>query len=97
MTTAPLSLPPLPSPHDPALYDATYTEVDALIRLVEAANLVRAQADNGTLFEGYDGREPQREQAADALDALEDATGAAIVALFHINRRATARARLSLS
>lgn len=69
----------------------TGPELAALIRLAVAAAQVRAQADAGVLFEGYDGAEPQRAQACAALDELEDATDAAIAALQAIADRSTAR------
>ena len=69
----------------------TGLEFDALLRLANAAAQVRAQADTGVLFEGYDGAEPQRTQACAALDELEDATDAAIAALQAIADRSTAR------
>lgn len=69
----------------------TGPELDALVRLANAAAQVRLQADNGVLFEGYDGAEPQRTQACAALDELEDATDAAIAALQAIADRSTAR------
>lgn len=52
---------------------ATLCEIDALIRLTNAAAQVRAQASSGALFEGYDGAEPQRTQACAAIDELEAA------------------------
>ena len=70
---------------------ATGPEFEALVRLANAAAQVRAQADTGVLFEGYDGAEPQRSQAAAALDELEDATDAAITALQAIADRSRAR------
>lgn len=70
---------------------ATLCEIDALIRLTNAAAQVRAQASSGALFEGYDGAEPQRAQACAALDELEDATDAAIAALQAITARSIAR------
>lgn len=70
---------------------ATGLEFEALLRLANAAAQVRLQADNGVLFEGYDGAEPQRSQAAAALDELEDATDAAITALQAIADRSRAR------
>lgn len=69
----------------------TPNELAALVRLANAAAQVRLQADNGVLFEGYDGAEPQRTQACAALDELEDATDAAIAALQAIADRSTAR------
>ena len=69
----------------------TGLEFEALVRLANAAAQVRLQADNGVLFEGYDGAEPQRTQAAAALDELEDATDAAITALQAIADRSRAR------
>lgn len=73
------------------LHITTPAELDALVRLANAAAQVRLQADNGVLFEGYDGAEPQRAQACAALDELEDATDAAIAALQAIADRSTAR------
>lgn len=73
------------------LHITTPAELEALIRLANAAAQVRLQADNGVLFEGYDGAEPQRTQACAALDELEDATDAAITALQAIADRSTAR------
>ena len=73
------------------LHITTPAELDALVRLANAAAQVRLQADNGVLFEGYDGAEPQRSQAAAALDELEDATDAAITALQAIADRSRAR------
>ncbi|WP_415258856.1 hypothetical protein [Thauera phenylacetica] len=73
------------------LHITTAPELAALVRLAVAAAQVRAQADAGVLFEGYDGAEPQRTQAAAALDELEDATDAAIAALQAIAARSTAR------
>ena len=70
---------------------ATGPEFEALVRLANAAAQVRLQADNGVLFEGYDGAEPQRSLAAAALDELEDATDAAIAALQAISVRSRAR------
>lgn len=69
----------------------TGPELAVLIRLANAAAQVRLQADNGVLFEGYDGAEPQRTQACAALDELEDATDAAIAALQAIADRSAAR------
>lgn len=69
----------------------TFAELEALLRLANAAAQVRAQASSGALFEGYDGAEPQRTQACAALDELEDATDAAIAALQAIADRSTAR------
>lgn len=69
----------------------TGPEFEALLRLANAAAQVRLQADSGALFEGYDGAEPQRTQAAAALDELEDATDAAITALQAIADRSRAR------
>ena len=66
-------------------------DLDALVRLANAAAQVRLQADNGVLFEGYDGAEPQRSQAAATLDELEDATDAAIAALQAIAVHSRAR------
>lgn len=73
------------------LHITTPAELDALVRLANAAAQVRLQADNGVLFEGYDGAEPQRTQACAALDELEDATDAAITALQAIADRSRAR------
>lgn len=73
------------------LHITTPAELAALVRLANAAAQVRLQADNGVLFEGYDGAEPQRTQACAALDELEDATDAAIAALQAIADRSTAR------
>ena len=73
------------------LHITTPAELDALVRLANAAAQVRLQADIGVLFEGYDGAEPQRSQAAAALDELEDATDAAITALQAIADRSRAR------
>lgn len=73
------------------LHITTPAELDALVRLANAAAQVRLQADTGALFEGYDGAEPQRTQACAALDELEDATDAAIAALQAIADRSTAR------
>ena len=70
---------------------ATGLEFEALLRLANAAAQVRAQADSGALFEGYDGAEPQCTQACAALDELEDATDAAIAALQAIADRSAAR------
>lgn len=76
-------------------YAAQLPELATLLRLVNAAATVRAQADTGVLFEGYDGVEPQRAQACAALDELEDATDAAIAALQAIvDRGATHQAPL---
>jgi len=72
-------------------YAARLPELATLLRLVNAAATVRAQADTGALFEGYDGAEPQRTQACAALDELEDATDAAIAALQAIAARSAAR------
>ncbi len=73
------------------LHITTPAELATLVRLANAAAQVRAQADTGALFEGYDGAEPQRTQACAALDELEDATDAAIAALQAIADRSTAR------
>ena len=73
------------------LHITTPAELDALVRLANAAAQVRAQASSGALFEGYDGAEPQRTQACAALDELEDATDAAITALQAIADRSRAR------
>ena len=73
------------------LHITTPAELDALVRLANAAAQVRLQADTGVLFEGYDGAEPQRSLAAAALDELEDATDAAIAALQAIAVRSRAR------
>jgi hypothetical protein len=73
------------------LHITTPAELEALVRLANAAAQVRLQADTGVLFEGYDGAEPQRSLAAAALDELEDATDAAIAALQAIAVRSRAR------
>lgn len=73
------------------LHLITPAELDALVRLANAAAQVRAQASSGAMFEGYDGAEPQRTLACAALDELEDATDAAIAALQAIAARSTAR------
>ena len=73
------------------LHITTPAELDALVRLANAAAQVRLQADSGALFEGYDGAEPQRSQAAAALDELAAATAAAIAALQAIAVRSRAR------
>ena len=73
------------------LHLITPAELDALVRLANAAAQVRAQASSGALFEGYDGAEPQRTHACAALDELEDATDAAIAALQAIADRSRAR------
>ena len=75
----------------PGLHITTPAELDALVRLANAAAQVRAQASSGALFEGYDGAEPQRTHACAALDELEDATDAAITALQAIADRSRAR------
>lgn len=77
------------------LHISTPAELAAFVRLAKAAAEVRAQADTGVLFEGYDGVEPQRAQACAALDELEHATDAAIAALQAIvDRGATHQAPL---
>lgn len=75
----------------PGQHITTGAEFEALLRLANAAAQVRAQADSGVLFEGYDGTEPQRTLACAALDELEDATDAAITALQAIAVRSRAR------
>lgn len=48
-------------------------DVADLVRLAKAVAAVRGQIDTGALFEGYDGREPQRTEACQAIDELEAA------------------------
>ena len=48
-------------------------DVAALVRLAKAVAAVRGQIEAGALFEGYDGREPQRTEACQAIDELEAA------------------------
>ena len=48
-------------------------DVAALVRLAKAVAAVRGQIETGALFEGYDGREPQRTEACQAIDELEAA------------------------
>lgn len=48
-------------------------DVADLVRLANAVAAVRSHIDTGVLFEGYDGREPQRAQACGAMDELEAA------------------------
>lgn len=48
-------------------------DIDDLVRLAKAVAAVRGHIDTGALFEGYDGREPQRTQACAAIDELEAA------------------------
>ncbi len=48
-------------------------DIDDLVRLAKAVAAVRGHIDTGVLFEGYDGREPQRTQACAAIDELEAA------------------------
>lgn len=60
------------------LHCITPADLAALQRLTRAAAVVSSHAATGTLFEGYDGAEPQRTQACAALDELEAATHAAL-------------------
>lgn len=56
-----------------ALHAIDSADLDDLVRLAKAVATVRGHIDTGVLFEGYDGREPQRTQACAALDELEAA------------------------
>lgn len=73
------------------IYQATVLETTSLVRLCQAASNLRALADSGVLFEGYDGAEPQRTAACAALDELEHATACAVDSLHSILKRRQAR------
>lgn len=60
------------------LHYITAADLAALQRLAHAAAVVSSHASTGTLFQGYDGAEPQRTRACVALDELEAATHAAL-------------------
>jgi hypothetical protein len=77
-----------------ALHMIKREDIADLVRLAKALATLRGHIDSGLLFEGYNGREPQAQEAARAIDELEAAARNLEALLAHLCAHVNAHAQI---